>query len=769
DASFEFAAEDPTATFECRLDAGTWSACISPASYTELEPESSHKFLVRAVKDDKTQLLPSSFNWRITERPFDLYFITAPAWWGSSNDAEFALDADDADIEDLSIECSLDGAEFAACSTSESLFGLSEGAHSFTYRASKDGASEDVTYNWTISDALMSRFTSKPNAISDNLTAYFQWQTAGDVTGVDCKLDAGDWEACNPGGDAELDLLPGDHTFSIRAHDNDEGFQTPITSWTWNIDKKYPTISHDIPQVLTSMPFTATFTADEPLEYLRCSIDEGNSHDCSEGLTLDGLDDGWHEVGYNAEDLAGNETDDSYEFYVDSGASVATITSKPPWSTKSRAAKFEFTGEAGATFECRLNGDGFEPCTSPVTYDLLGFDEAYTFEVQATKNGRTQAEPTAYRWTITDHPFSLYFDNTPSKLSTDTTPYFEVDADGYDEDLLDFSCTLDDGAPFTCAEYFTLADLSLGEHTLTLVGSAQGVTEEISYEWRIHDDSAMIVAIQQTPSKYSDSTNANFYWLSAGSIDHVQCRLDEGAWGACDGNDYEDLEGLSDGEHTFEVRPLDGADVPGISDSHTWTVDTTAPVVDKSAVPASFSLPYQLPLSASEEIKSTECALDGEYRGNCGWPLKLTYLPLGAHTLEFFAFDLAGNQSDGLITIEFSVVAPTAPTGETPPTVTPPALPVKPVLTFKKPQSKANKFTLTVTCPIAKCTVSGWVKVGKKKYKLKNKSANSGKSTVTLKFDKKLAKATKKAKKGKSSFSLSVSGGGATTTKTGKF
>ena len=48
DADFDFSADQPGSTFECRLDGGAWVACTSPRSYTSLA-EGSHTFDVRAT------------------------------------------------------------------------------------------------------------------------------------------------------------------------------------------------------------------------------------------------------------------------------------------------------------------------------------------------------------------------------------------------------------------------------------------------------------------------------------------------------------------------------------------------------------------------------------------------------------------------------------------------------------------------------------------------------------------------------------------------
>lgn len=61
-ASFSFRSNDPTATFECRLDAGAWTACTSARSYTGLAA-GNHTFRVRAVNALATETTPAIYVW----------------------------------------------------------------------------------------------------------------------------------------------------------------------------------------------------------------------------------------------------------------------------------------------------------------------------------------------------------------------------------------------------------------------------------------------------------------------------------------------------------------------------------------------------------------------------------------------------------------------------------------------------------------------------------------------------------------------------------
>ena len=71
-ASFSFGGSDPgggVASFECKLDAGSFSACTSPKSYSGLS-DGSHTFQVRAIDGvGNVDPTPDSFTWTIDTFP----------------------------------------------------------------------------------------------------------------------------------------------------------------------------------------------------------------------------------------------------------------------------------------------------------------------------------------------------------------------------------------------------------------------------------------------------------------------------------------------------------------------------------------------------------------------------------------------------------------------------------------------------------------------------------------------------------------------------
>jgi predicted Ser/Thr protein kinase len=98
-----------------------------------------------------------------------------------------------------------------------------------------------------------------------------------------------------------------------------------------------------------------------------------------------------------------SELSPTLEVTVDTAAPDTEITSGPEGEVSESEATFEFTStEEGSTFECQLDGGGFEPCTSPTTYSDLS-DGVHTFEVMATDvAGNTDPTPATRTWTVVE-------------------------------------------------------------------------------------------------------------------------------------------------------------------------------------------------------------------------------------------------------------------------------------------------------------------------------------------------------------------------------
>ena len=84
---------------------------------------------------------------------------------------------------------------------------------------------------------------------------------------------------------------------------------------------------------------------------------------------------------------------------VDTVAPDTTIATGPTGPTAARRATFTFTSnEAGATFQCALDGAAFAACPAELHRPRQG---AHTFQVRAIDAaGNTDATPASRTWTV---------------------------------------------------------------------------------------------------------------------------------------------------------------------------------------------------------------------------------------------------------------------------------------------------------------------------------------------------------------------------------
>jgi hypothetical protein len=143
-ATFSFRSPDDAGErphFECRLDAGNFSACTSPTTLTGLA-DGLHHLEVRAI--DPSGLMdatPAMRDWD-EETPPDTRILAGPAEGTTSAAASFVFDATE---PGSTFECQVDRGAFVACSSPSTPAGLTDGAHSFRIRATDRRGNTDPT------------------------------------------------------------------------------------------------------------------------------------------------------------------------------------------------------------------------------------------------------------------------------------------------------------------------------------------------------------------------------------------------------------------------------------------------------------------------------------------------------------------------------------------------------------------------------------------------------------------------------------------------
>jgi hypothetical protein len=402
-ATFGFSDSEGGLSFQCQLDAGGFTACSSPQSYSNLDA-GPHTFSVKAVDAAGNESSLTSFSWTIDTTPPPAPVITAgPPNPSGSTSAAFEFSDSEGGV---SFQCQLDGTGFGTCSSPQPYSDLTPNAsHTFEVKA-VDPAGNDSTvapYTWTIDTAPPDApvITSAPPNPSGSTGASFEFSDSEGGVSFQCQLDGAGFSACSSP-QSYLSLADGSHTFSVKAIDL-LGHESAETSYVWTIDTIHPLVTlTDKPPLLTNQTTASfSFSANKPSSVFECKLDTGGFGNCTSPRLYSGLDDGAHMFSVRATSLGNTGLTTEYAWTVDTVAPDTAITSTPPPLSSSASANFSFSSsEAGSTFACGLDAGGTTSCESPKTFAGLG-DGTHTFRVEAVDAaGNVDTTPAAYSWQI---------------------------------------------------------------------------------------------------------------------------------------------------------------------------------------------------------------------------------------------------------------------------------------------------------------------------------------------------------------------------------
>ena len=181
-------------------------------------------------------------------------------------------------------------------------------------------------------------------------------------------------------------LAGGSHTLSVTATDA-AGNTGPATSVTWTVDATPPdtTITSAPPNPTNATAATFTLASSKPGSTAECNLDNAGFVPCSASPSFTSLNEGSHTLLARAIDAYGNvdPTPASYTWTIDLTAPVAPTISGLTDPSNVANPSVTFTSEAGATFQCSLDGSAYAACSSPLSIGPLA-DGSHTFSVQAT-------------------------------------------------------------------------------------------------------------------------------------------------------------------------------------------------------------------------------------------------------------------------------------------------------------------------------------------------------------------------------------------------
>ena len=286
-ASFTFSSNEGEAAFACKIDAGAFTYCTSPATYADLA-EGSHLFQVEAINAaGNIDLTPASYTWTIDLTPPDTTLLTMPANPTNSRSASFTFSSETG----ARFMCKLDGSgvmggQFSECTSPHTYPWLDERQYTFQVEAIDLAGNIDPTpasYTWML-DLTPPEIIllTRPANPTTSRSASFTFSSPEPQAAFTCKIDGNAYAACTS--PASYTLGYGVHTFSVRATDIAGNTSTPA-SYTWTIDT-----------LQLGPVFTVSSTADTndgACMYTHCTLLEAvqaaNADSVASTIELDGV------------------------------------------------------------------------------------------------------------------------------------------------------------------------------------------------------------------------------------------------------------------------------------------------------------------------------------------------------------------------------------------------------------------------------------------------------------------------------------------------
>ena len=301
-------------------------------------------------------------------------------------------------------------------------------------------------------------------------------------TTFQCSVDGVPFEACSDAtSHTTAALVDGPHTFAVRSVLLLAPDDTPATrSFTVDATPPDTTIDSGPSGTTSNNDPSFTFHSEDGASF-ECRLDgpgpaTGTFASCpSSGKSYTDLDDGDYTFQVRAIDGVSNPDPSpaTRSFTVDTAPPDTTINSGPTGLTRDDDPTFTFSSEAGASFECRLDGPGaatgtFASCSNPKSYSGLA-DGNYTFRVRAIDaNSNSDQTPATRSFTVDTTAPKTTIDSGPTGTTPDTTPTYTFHSD---ESGSTFQCRIDN-APFgACSgpgSHTPATPLADGPHTFSV-------------------------------------------------------------------------------------------------------------------------------------------------------------------------------------------------------------------------------------------------------------------------------------------------------------
>lgn len=296
----------------------------------------------------------------------------------------------------------------------------------------------------------------------------------------------------------------------------------------------------------------------DQVEYM-CRIDGERFAKCGPSFVTPTLDDGAHTftVFARSNGHTPDTTPAGRNFIVDATPPDTHIASGPSGPTNDSTPSFAFNAsEGGATFQCRVDGGAFAPCTSVKTLGPLS-DGNHVFYVSAIDRAHNvDKSPASHQFSVDTKAPVTTITGGPSGLTNDRTPSFSFNSN---EPGSSFQCKVDGGSFGNCSSPRVTSSLGDGLHTFLVraidrVGNVDASPASRSFTV---DATPPNTTITGGPSGTTSDTTPTFTFRSSESGGSFHCKVDNGPLVPC--NSPRTTAALANGAHSFSVRATDNA------------------------------------------------------------------------------------------------------------------------------------------------------------------------------------------------------------------
>jgi len=657
--------------YQCQVASGTWSACTSPRGIGPLA-DGSVAFRVRLIDTAGNAGSAAGATWTVdTVAPaVPTLGRTPSAALVRSTSASITITRAEADG---TLQCSLDGAVWAGCTSPQALSSLADGSHAMRVRQ-VDGAGNlgaVATSTWvvdTIPPSAAPTITAGPSGGVNVSTASFAFTGAGTGDTYECDVDGGGFAASCTSPHALSGVSEGAHTWSVRVVDA-AGNTGPAAVRTWTVYLTPPgaPAGGAIAPSTSNTQSTFTFTGATTSTF-QCRLDSVTWAACTSPFTTPVLPNGSHTLEIRQVDGGGNISAPPYLTYtwtIRSGAPASVVFGNVPASpTNATTAAPTMTvspdvpGQFTYSLECRVDGGGWQmPCPvtgthpGPLTMSFSGLAErdhtllARQRQTAADSSTAVSVE-TSILWTVDlTPPDAPSIGSRPADPTNQTSGTFAIAA----PPGTTLECHLGGGQWTACTSPAPVSGLADGSHTFETraVDHAGNRSTPASVTWTVDTVAPAAPSFSAEPAADSPSSSATFgFTLPAGGASTV-CSLDNAPPVPC-AAPYTSSS-LADGTHTIGVSAVDAAGNVGPAASFTWTIDTTAPAsapgIASGPSGSTRDLASMFTFTGAAAREAYECNLDASGWLPCATPYTTSALGEAPHTLVVRISDAAGNVS----------------------------------------------------------------------------------------------------------------------------